>query len=38
MNFFKQNPRWRIVDVSNKAIEEVAASIVNAYRTGKKPS
>jgi len=38
MNFFKENHRWRIVDVSNKAIEEVAASIVNAYRTGKKPS
>ena len=38
MNFFKQNPRWRIVDVSNRAIEEVAASIVNAYRTGKKPA
>ncbi len=36
-NFFKQNPRWRIVDVSNRAIEEVAASIINAYRTGKKP-
>jgi regulator of PEP synthase PpsR (kinase-PPPase family) len=37
MEFFKQHPRWRIVDVSNRAIEEVAASIVNAYRTGKKP-
>ncbi len=37
-NFFKQNPRWRIVDVSNRAIEEVAASIVNSYRTGKKPA
>jgi hypothetical protein len=37
MNLFKQNRRWRIVDVSNRAIEEVAASIVNAYRTGKKP-
>ena len=36
--FFRQNPRWRIVDVSNKAIEEVAASIVHAYQTGKKPS
>lgn len=36
-NLYKQNPRWRIVDVSNKAIEEVAASIVNAYRSGKKP-
>lgn len=38
MNFFKQNPRWRVVDVSNRAIEEVAASIVNAYHTGKKPA
>ncbi len=37
MNFFKHNPRWRIVDVSNRAIEEVAANIVNSYRTGKKP-
>lgn len=37
MNFFKKNPRWRIVDVSNRAIEEVAASIVNACHTGKKP-
>lgn len=36
VNFFRQNPRWRIVDVSNRAIEEVAASIVNAYRTGRK--
>jgi regulator of PEP synthase PpsR (kinase-PPPase family) len=37
-DIFKANPRWRIVDVSNRAIEEVAASIVNAYQTGKKPS
>lgn len=36
MNFFRENPRWRIVDVSNRAIEEVAAGIMNAYRTGKK--
>ncbi len=36
--FYKRHPRWRIVDVSNRAIEEVAASIVNAYQTGKKPS
>ena len=36
-NLFKQNPRWRIVDVSNRAIEEVAAAIVNAYLSGKKP-
>jgi len=38
MDFFRQNSRWRIVEVSNRAIEEVAASIVNAYRTGKKPA
>jgi len=37
-NFFKLNPRWRIVDVSNRAIEEVAASIVHAYGTGRKPA
>jgi hypothetical protein len=36
--FFKQNPRWRVLDISNRAIEEAAASIVNAYRTGKKPT
>lgn len=37
MNFIRKNPRWRIVDVSNRAIEEVAASIVNSYRRGEKP-
>ncbi|MBM4140833.1 MAG: kinase/pyrophosphorylase [Nitrospira sp.] len=36
--FFKQHPRWRVVDISNKAIEEAAASIVSAYQTGKKPA
>lgn len=36
--FFRKYPRWRIVDVSNRAIEEVAASIVHAYQTGKKPT
>ncbi len=36
--FFNQYPRWRILDISNKAIEEAAASIINAYRTGKKPT
>ncbi|MDI6889543.1 MAG: kinase/pyrophosphorylase [Thermodesulfovibrionales bacterium] len=36
--YLKQNPRWRVMDVSNKAIEEVAACIVNAYRTGRKPT
>lgn len=36
--FFKHHPRWRILDISNRAIEEAAASIINAYRTGKKPA
>jgi len=36
--FFKHHPRWRVLDISNRAIEEAAASIINAYRTGKKPS
>ncbi|NVL91046.1 MAG: kinase/pyrophosphorylase [Desulfobacterales bacterium] len=35
--FFKNNPRWRVMDMSNKAIEEAAASILRAYQTGKKP-
>jgi regulator of PEP synthase PpsR (kinase-PPPase family) len=35
--FFKHHPRWRVLDISNRAIEEAAASIINAYRTGKKP-
>ncbi|OGW36307.1 MAG: hypothetical protein A2Y97_09580 [Nitrospirae bacterium RBG_13_39_12] len=34
--FFKQNPRWRVLDISNKAIEEASASIISAYQTGKK--
>ena len=36
--FFKKYPHWRIVDISNRAIEEAAASIINAYQTGKKPT
>ncbi len=35
---FKENPRWRVLDISNKAIEEAAASILSAYQNGKKPS
>lgn len=34
--FFKKHPRWRVLDISNRAIEEASASIINAYRTGKK--
>ena len=33
--FFKKNRRWRVVDVSSRAIEEVAASIVTAYQLKK---
>jgi regulator of PEP synthase PpsR (kinase-PPPase family) len=35
--FFKQHPRWQVINVSNKAIEEVSAIIINSYRKGKKP-
>lgn len=35
--FFKHHPRWRVIDVSNKAIEEISASIIRAYQTGEKP-
>jgi regulator of PEP synthase PpsR (kinase-PPPase family) len=35
--FFKQHPRWRVIDVSNKAIEEVSACIIRAYQTREKP-
>ncbi|MGD9023127.1 MAG: pyruvate, water dikinase regulatory protein [Deltaproteobacteria bacterium] len=35
---FEENPRWRTLDVSDKAIEEAAASILNAFRSGKKPA
>ena len=30
--FFDKNPIWRIMDVSHKAIEEIAAGIVKEYR------
>ena len=33
--FFKRHPRWRISDVSSKAIEEISASIIRIYQTGK---
>ncbi|NWF51645.1 MAG: kinase/pyrophosphorylase [Nitrospirae bacterium] len=35
--FFKKHPKWRVLDISNRAIEEASASIINACRTGKKP-
>jgi regulator of PEP synthase PpsR (kinase-PPPase family) len=34
--FFKQHSRWQVINVSNRAIEEVSASIISSYRTGKK--
>ena len=36
--YYEQNARWRIVDISTKAIEEAAASILNAYQSGKRPT
>ncbi len=36
--FFDKHPRWRVLDVSNRAIEETAASILRAYETGRKPA
>ena len=36
--FYKQSPGWRVMDISNKAIEEAATSILNAYQTRKKPT
>jgi len=35
--FYEENPTWKIIDISDKAIEEAAASILNAYTSGKKP-
>jgi regulator of PEP synthase PpsR (kinase-PPPase family) len=35
--FFEHHPRWRIMNISNKAIEEVAASIVSTYKARYKP-
>ncbi|MBW2171448.1 MAG: hypothetical protein JRF69_05610 [Deltaproteobacteria bacterium] len=35
---FKENGRWRILDISDKAVEEAAASILSAYQRGRKPS
>ena len=36
-SFYEENPTWKIIDISDKAIEEAAASILNTYRNGKKP-
>lgn len=34
--FYEEHPRWRVLDVSNRAIEETAAGILRAYHTGRK--
>lgn len=34
--YYEQNDRWRIMDISDKAIEEAAASILNAYQSSKR--
>ena len=33
--YYENNPNWWIMDISNKAVEEVATSILNAYRNRK---
>lgn len=35
--YYGRHPRWRILDISNRAIEEAAASILRASQTGTKP-
>jgi regulator of PEP synthase PpsR (kinase-PPPase family) len=34
--YYEQNDQWRIMDISDKAIEEAAASILNAYQSSKR--
>jgi len=36
-SFYAKNPAWRVMDISNKAVEEAATSILNAFTRGKKP-
>lgn len=38
IEYFKQNPRWRVIDVSNRAIEEVAANILSEYHRRRRHS
>jgi [pyruvate, water dikinase]-phosphate phosphotransferase / [pyruvate, water dikinase] kinase len=35
-NYYSKNPHWKVVDVSTRAIEEVAAAIISAYQKKKK--
>lgn len=35
---YNQNPGWRVIDISNRAIEEAAASILNIYSSDKRPA
>lgn len=37
-SFYERHPRWRVLDISNRAVEETAASILGAYQSGKKAS
>jgi regulator of PEP synthase PpsR (kinase-PPPase family) len=30
--YYEKHPRWIIIDISDKAIEEAATSIINAYQ------
>lgn len=35
---YERHPHWRVLNVSSRAIEESAASILRSYQTGKKPT
>lgn len=35
VELYRRHPRWHVVDISNKAIEEVSASILNLYHKQK---
>lgn len=38
IEYFKKNPRWRVIDVSNRAIEEIAANILSEYHKHRRHS
>jgi [pyruvate, water dikinase]-phosphate phosphotransferase / [pyruvate, water dikinase] kinase len=30
--FYQENPQWQVIEISNKAIEEISASLLGAYK------
>jgi hypothetical protein len=37
-SFYKKHPAWQVMDISDKAVEEAATSILNAFTKGKRPA